>query len=187
MIKVFKLLIFIFLVYMHSTTHASEYIVDHAQSEISFSSTHAGENFTGVFRGWNAEINFDATNLDQSYFKATFDMTSAQTGNTLYDETLPKSDWFDIKNFPKASFESKSIKALEDKVYQTSGVLKIKDIPLPVTFQFTLSDLDDKKVQALSTFSVNRLNFDIGQASDPEEEWVTNKIEINLKIIAKKP
>lgn len=43
--------------------YAMDYKVDHAQSSIEFSGTHAGNDFNGEFESWNAQITFDPDNF----------------------------------------------------------------------------------------------------------------------------
>lgn len=165
---------------------AAPYKVDHSKSSITFSGIHAGNKFEGKFEKWDAEIEFDQNNLAASFIKTTFDPASAKTGNALYDGTLPQVDWFSVKDFAQAKFESKSISALENGGYKADGILTIRDKALPVRFDFTLSDLSQSPVIATATLKVDRLAYDIGKKSDPKAEWVSQNIDITLSIVAVK-
>ena len=88
---------------------AADYAVDPAANEIRFAGTHAGRDFEGVFAAWSVQISFDPDDLATSSLSASFDPTSAATGNPQYDGTLPTGDWFVAKNHPEVTFKSEAI------------------------------------------------------------------------------
>ena len=178
-----KFLIALFFLFSVSA-NAAVYTVDYPASSVSFSGTHADNAFTGKFEKWTAEIDFNPAHLDTGHIKATFDTSSAKTGNKMYDGTLPEADWFDVKQFPKAEFVSTSIKENADKTYEVAGNLTIRNITHPVTFKFTLSDLSKSPVKAKGETTINRLDYDLGKKSDDSGEWVGKDIKIELEIVA---
>lgn len=180
-------LVLVFILFLPMTSLASEYQVDYDQSKITFSSTHAGENFTGHFNSWQAQIDFDENDLANSFAKVIFKTDTATTRNTLYDETLPKADWFDLKNYKTAVFETTDIDAKEGTgAYRAKGNLTIKDKTVPIEFDFSLADLQEGGVNMTASFSVYRLDYNIGAKSDPDAEWVTNEIKIDINLVATK-
>ena len=178
-----KYLIALFL-FVSATANAAVYNVDYAASSVSFSGTHADNPFTGKFEKWAAEIDFDPAHLDTSHIKTEFDLSTAKTGNAMYDGTLPEADWFNIKEFPKAEFVSKTIKENVDKSYEVTGDLTIRNITHPVTFHFTLSDLTKLPVKAKGEAVIDRLSYDLGKKSDASAEWVGKEVKINIEITA---
>jgi polyisoprenoid-binding protein YceI len=86
---------------------AAGWTVDPAASTISFSGTNSGQEFTGTFKSWTAEIVFDPASLETSSVSVSIDTGSAATGVKTYDGTLPTPEWFNIKSFPTATFESR--------------------------------------------------------------------------------
>lgn len=169
---------------LSSTVTAAEYVVDQEGSEIAFTGTHAGNEFTGVFEEWKADITFDPDDLENSHIHVEIKPATAKTGDKMYDGTLPEKDWFDVKNYPVAVFESQTITANENGTYEVTGNLKIKELEKPVTFDFTLSDIAQSPVQAEAAFVIDRLEFAIGAKSDPAAEWVAREIALQLKILA---
>ena len=165
---------------------AADYNVDYAQSEIAFSGTHAGNEFNGIFEEWSAKISFDPDNLEASSLIAKFNTKTAKTGNAMYDGTLPQADWFDTKNHPEAIFISTSVTANEDGSYKASGDLTIKEIKQPISFGFTLQDLQASSVEVKANFPIDRFAFDIGKKSDPKAEWVSKEITLNIGLKASK-
>lgn len=167
-----------------SIAHATQYTVQQDKSTITFAGQHAGQPFEGVFENWQADIVFDPTNLDQSRISATIDVSTALTGNAMYDRTLPKTDWFDTANHPQATFKSTKIaKQQAENQYIAQGQLTLKGISQPLNLPFTLEE-QENGVLATSTFAVNRLDYNIGKQSDPQAEWVAEEIKLRLTLHA---
>ncbi len=163
---------------------ARPYNVDYAQSTVSFSGAHADQPFSGKFGKWTAAIDFDPANLAASSIKASFDLASASTGNSMYDGTLPQADWFNAAAQPQATFSSTAIAANADGTYTVAGDLTIRGITKPASFSFTLSDLAQSPVKATAQIPIERLDFDLGRKSDPTAEWVSKTIQVTLDIVA---
>ena len=168
------------------TAYAADYDIDYGQSSITFAGEHAGDAFDGAFKTWEGTITFDPADLAASSFDITIDTTSAETGNSMYDGTLPQADWFAVKEHPKAHFKTTAITKKDDGSYHAEGTLTIRNIEKPVAFDFTLepADASSSPVKASASFSINRLDYDIGKESDAEAEWVSSAIDITLSILA---
>lgn len=165
---------------------ARPFMVDAAASHLRFSGTHAGNPFTGEFKTWTADIDFDAADLEKSSIKVSIDTASAKTGNAMYDGTLPSADWFNVSAFPAARFETTHITQNPDGTYRAEGILTIRDSSQPVGFTFALSpqDAGSPPVHASFSFAVSRLSFGVGAKSDPNCEWVGKEIQIEGKLVA---
>jgi polyisoprenoid-binding protein YceI len=158
--------------------------IDYSQSHVYFSAAHAGKAFSGQFTDWQGEVSFDPAHLEQSSITAQFTLSEAKTGNKMFDGTLPSADWFDVKNHPKAAFQTTKITANAEGTYQAEGTLTLRGITLPVAFSFTVSDLAVDPVLVKAQFEVDRLAYGIGKSSDGKAEWVSQMIGLNLEITA---
>lgn len=165
---------------------ANDYTIIQEDSSVTFTGTHAGNDFEGRFEDWQADVTFDPDNLNDSKITARFNLESAKTGDAMYDGTLPKADWFDVENHPEGTFESTGISARSDGTYIADGTLTLRGISNPISVPFTLSDLSQSPVTARSEFTVDRLAYDIGKKSDPEAEWVSRKITVRINLTARK-
>lgn len=163
---------------------AGPYAVDPAKSTVAFAGTHAGEKFTGSFKNFTAEISFDPADLAASSLKVSFDPASAATGNAMYDGTLPQADWFNVKEFPAATFVSSKIEVGTDGGYIATGTLTIRGVAKEISFPFTLTALDQAPVTARASLTLDRLAFGLGAKSDPKAEWVSREIDIAIEITA---
>jgi polyisoprenoid-binding protein YceI len=143
-------------------------------SEVGFSGEHAGMSFNGIFEQWNAELVLPPSSLPK--ISATFVVSSAKTGNSTYDSTLPTGDWFDVNNHPVSQFNSTEI-IVEGKDYKVNGELTLRGISRPVTFL-----LRSQGNQLTANFNIDRLAHNIGMESDPSAEWVSQHIRMKLSL-----
>jgi polyisoprenoid-binding protein YceI len=141
---------------------------------VTFSGEHAGMKFEGKFERWQATLTLPPASNPN--ITATFHMSSAKTGDSIYDSTLPEFDWFDVENHALGKFVSTKIVATE-LGYQVEGDLTLKGITKPVSFE--LKDSGDK---LSANFDINRLVYQIGLESDPDAEWVSKTISMSLVI-----
>lgn len=167
-----------------SFAHATPYNVDYTKSSVTFTGTHAGNEFKGTFTEWSAAIDFDADAPEKTTLSAEFVLESGKTGSAMYDGALPQKDWFDAKEHPKATFTSTAVKKNEDGSYTATGNLTLRAITHPASLTFTLSDLDKPVVSANGKLTIDRLVYEIGMQSDPKAEWVSKDIAVTLDIKA---
>jgi polyisoprenoid-binding protein YceI len=156
---------------------SAEYQVNSSNATVTFSGEHAGMRFEGKFETWSARISLgDDSNNDERSIHADFDLRSAKTGDSIYDETLPEGDWFDVDNHPEGSFVSEQI-LINDKGYAVSGTLTLRGKMLPSNFNLVR---EGERLKA--QLPINRLDYGIGVESDPEAEWVSEFIQLSIDI-----
>lgn len=166
------------------TSAAGSWSVDRASS-IRFSGNHAGDDFHGRFTRWTADIRFDPANPAGSTITATVDTASATDGNPLHDETLLQDEWFDVARYPTASFRATRIAPLGADRYAVEGILTIKDRPLPVAGLTATLGLGRLRIGG--NFEVGRAEANLGMESDPEGEYVSLKIGVEVDVVAVPP
>jgi len=164
--------------------HADEYEIDYAQSTIGFQTQHTGNDVNGVIGKWHGDITFSAQELAASAVTAVFDMDSAKTGDKIFDGTLPQTDWFDVKKHPQANFKSVSFEQAEQGGFILRGSFTLKEITNDVVIPFTLVEEGDNKVRAKGTFTLNRLDYALGQVADPKAAWVDENVTVSFDIVA---
>lgn len=158
--------------------------VDAAKSELRFSSTHFGRDFSGSFGKWSANIVFSPDALAQSRAMILVDLTSAKTGNPEYDSSLPQEDWFAVQQSAQAKFETTRFVAKGADRYEAIGNLTLRGKKIPVTLPFTLTIQNGVATMA-GTTNLDRLAFGIGQSSDPNAEYVARLVRLDIKVSAR--
>jgi cytochrome b561 len=157
--------------------------VDHGQSEIRFSGTHAGAAFEGEFSDWRAVIRFDPNDLAHSSARVVIATASARDGVPLHEQSLPQAEWFNAAQYPTATFSASQFRATGADRYEAAGVLNIKGRDIPVTLPFELK-IDGDKAEMRGEIVIRRSEANLGQSSDPGGEWVSNDIRVRIRVEA---
>lgn len=167
----------------------SPWVVNAQTSTLTFSGTQEGEAFTGHFATFTPEIIFDPARLSDSHIKVVIDMTSASTGNTDIDGSLPGPDWLDVSTFKEAIFETTSITSnpASDKEgisnYTATGKLTLMGVTQDITFPFSLKS-EGTETHAFADIPLKRLDFGVGKKADSTGSWVSNDIKVHFDVYA---
>lgn len=154
---------------LHSA-HATDWHLDTQTSHLSLKATQAGTPFTGKFRDFSADITLDPADLASASITAQIKTGSIFTDSSERDGTLPGADWFDVENFPTATFVSQAIKSTGPEQYEAEGQLTIKGTTVPLTLPFSLK-IDGDNAAATGTVTINRQTFAIGTG-----QWDTESV-----------
>lgn len=144
--------------------------------EISLSVTQFGNQVTGQFADWTAQITFDA------------DLVSGSVGNVIAKISIPSltlgsvtdqalgADFLDGTTHPEATFEGDIVVASDG--YEAIGTLSIKGARVPVTLPFALS-LQDNRAEVRGDLRLNRQDFAVG---DTIKDEATLGFGVDIKI-----
>ncbi len=170
---------------LSSNSFAQNWQIDKKNSKIEFSGSHMNNKFIGEFKEFGGEINFDKDHLKTSFAKIKINLKSIMTGSSTYDKTLPQEDWFNLNKDQFATFETSKISKIKDDKYKIEGFLKIRNIKIAHNFEAIIK-INGNKANLKAQTNVNRLDFDLGKASDNSGDWVSLKIPLNIEINATK-
>jgi polyisoprenoid-binding protein YceI len=159
------------------------WVVDHAVSRLTFSTTVSGKGFTGAFRRWDAVIHFDPKDLAHSDVAATIDVTSANTGSGDRDAELPDQDWFWTSHFPRASYVAKSFQPAGPGRYVAVGVLTVRGVAKPLNLPFALT-INGAAAHMTGAAGLNRLAFGVGQGEWSATDTVPASVTVNVDLTA---
>lgn len=158
------------------TTQNQEWVV--SSSTVKFKIKNAGFTTDGTFNGLAAKIIFDATKGYGNSINATIESKSINTGNGTRDGHLKKTDYFDVTGFPtinmKATLFGKEVDGSFRGYFKLTMKGKTKDVLVP--FIFTEKD---GKATLKGTFTINRLDFGVGESSMILSNNATITIEVN--------
>lgn len=178
-------LVLAFLFLSASVAQAKTWNTDYKASSISFTGKQSGKEFTGKFKNFYTTIDFDLNNPSSGRITATIDVTSASTGQSDIDDSLPQSDWFNTQVFPKAEFVSRSITADKSpNCYNAAGKLTIKSITKDVNVAFCLTPEGDF-IHAKGSATLIRNDFLVGTGAWEASNLVARDVLVNLDIFAK--
>lgn len=107
---------------------------DPAHSEISFTVKHLQiSKVRGFFRDFEVTVT-TAEDFEDSVIEARIDVASVDTNNEMRDNHLRTSDFFQVADYPVATFRSTAITGTPDE-FTLVGDLTLKGVTKPVTLQ----------------------------------------------------
>lgn len=155
------------------------YDVDSVHSSVLFSTMHLGvSRFYGRFNQISGTFTVDSAKPENSKVSIEIDVTSVDTNDKGRDEHLSGPDFFDVKQFPSAKFESRSVTKAGDKDWKVVGDLTLHGVTKSVTIPMEQTGTGKgREGEALigfhGTFKIDRSDFGIKFMSGGLGEEVT--------------
>jgi polyisoprenoid-binding protein YceI len=156
--------------------------VDSAKSSVTATFKQMNVPVDGKFGKMSGTIAFDPANLGAAKAQLDVDVASFDLGSAEYNDQVAGKDWFDAKEFPRASFVSSSIKAGANGSYAATGTLTIRgksaNVVIPVQY---------KKDGASQVFDgvlpIKRLQYGIGQGEWSDTSLVADDVQLKFHIV----
>ncbi len=121
---------------MSDTLKATIWAIDPTHSEIKFKVKHLViSTVTGEFKDVRGKVESESDGFAGAsvYFEA--DVNSIDTGNEDRDAHLKSEDFFKADEYPRLTFESKSLKVTGDDEYEMTGDITIRGTSKPITLK----------------------------------------------------
>jgi len=153
-----------------------------ALSEITFQVKQSGVPIDGRFRKFDAQLALDPKAPQTGTVTIAVDTGSATVGFPESDAELPRAPWFNSAKFPRAVFQSSTIKGLGGGRFQAAGKLELKgaahDLVVPVT-------IVQSGAQSIASgeLVVKRLDFKIGENEWADLSLVANDVRVRFKLV----
>lgn len=188
------ILSFLFLTTSHAIADdgnmiADTWDIDRSHSNISFSITHFFTPVDGSFEEYNADIQFDPNDLENSSIDVTIPVASINTKNERRDNHLKSEDFFNTSEWPNIEFVSNRIEQAGDNEFVAHGELTIRDVTREFELPFTLLGVmdhpmqDGKKVAGISANAeLNRTDYGVGVGDWAATAVVGDEVNIRLNL-----
>jgi polyisoprenoid-binding protein YceI len=135
MIKHFSSLVSLALAAPLALAQVSTWVPDKAHSEVDFTILHMSlSNVRGHFGNIGGTIVWNEGDITKSTVNVTIDMTTVDTGVAPRDGDLKSANFFNVAQFPTASFVSTSIAKINNGI-AVSGNLTLHGVTKPVVLQ----------------------------------------------------
>lgn len=161
---------------------ADVYKVDVDHVAVYFKISHLGFSTTyGRFNDVKGEFTLDEAGAG-SKLSLTIATESVDTGNARRDAHLRNADFFDAKQFPAITFESKSMKKAGDKLWDVEGELTLHGVKKTLKVQVHQGNTGEMRGQTRTggdvTFTIKRSEFGIDYGLPAVGDDVTMMISI---------
>ena len=163
--------------------------IDPAHSEVKFKVKHlVVSTVTGHFNNYQATAETPGDFADAKInFEAEVD--SIDTKNAQRDGHLKSADFFDVANFPKLSFVSKSLRKKSENEFELLGDLTIrgtkKETKLDVVYNGTVKGFGGVEVAGFEiTGKINRQDFGLTWSAVTEAGGIVVSDDVKFEINA---
>ncbi len=168
---------------------ATSWNIDKAHSSIGFEVTHFFTPVNGQFNDYEATVNFDPNNLEESMIDVKIMVSSIDTKNEKRDGHLQSDDFFNAKKYPHITFESSNIEQTGDNKFVAHGTLTIKDVSKKIDLPFTLLGIKDNpmkegtKVAGItSSIQLDRNTYNVGTGDWVSDAVVGDEVDVQLNL-----
>lgn len=164
---------------------AQHWTVNAAKSKLGFTVNWSGQPFTGTFRSWKADIDFDPADLAHSHANITIDIGSETSGDAQTDDGIKGAEGFAISQFPTATFRTTAFTHKTGNQYVAAGQLTIKGVSRAITLPFTLT-LAGNTAHVVGRAQVIRTDFGVGSGEWAKPDPVATQVTVNVDLTATK-
>ncbi len=132
-----------------------------ANTKIEFVGTHSGDKpdpRTGGFGKFTGAVTVNPASKTVTAITADIDTASLQTPLPKLTDHLKTADFFEVREYPAARFQSTAIKADKAGAVEVTGKLTLHGVTKEISFP-AKTQVTDKGVTLVSQFSINRSEF----------------------------
>jgi polyisoprenoid-binding protein YceI len=173
-------------------TSVSTWTIDPTHSIAEFAVKHfVVTTVKGRFRDFEATLQVDEANPENSSVSASIDVASIDTNMPDRDAHLRSDDFFNAEQFPKITFESTSVVKSGRRHYRVHGDLTIRDVTRPVTLETEFEgEIDDpwgnRRAAFTATTQISRQEFNVrwNQLMETGGAVVSDNVKVTLHIEA---
>lgn len=156
--------------------------IDAAKSSVTATAKQIGVPMEGKFKKFDATLDFDPAKLATSSAKVEIDVATFEIGDAETTKEVKGKDWFDAGKYPKAVFQSTSIKAGAAGKYDVAGKLTIKGKTIDVTVPATYKQENGSQVFD-GVLPIKRTTFNIGDGEWKDTSVVADDVQIKFHIV----
>jgi polyisoprenoid-binding protein YceI len=170
-----------------SNTGAVKLTFSNQGSKLEFVGAKVTRKHDGSFGVFSGTIDWVEANPEKSTVKVEIDTASLSADDPKLTEHLKTPDLLDVGKYPKASFESTSVKAGGEggATHTITGNFTLHGVTKSITFPAKLNGRADA-VDLDAEFAINRKDFGIVYPGMPDD-LIKDDVLIKLQIRAKKP
>lgn len=165
-----------------TATPAAAQTVLYDKSRISCVSRQENVPVEAQFRKFTAQIVFDPARPEAGKAQIDIDLNSFDIGFAEYNEDAKGKNWFDVRNFPRATFVSTRMRALGGGRFDVRGPLTIKGRTHEAIVPFTYKE-EAGTGMFDGAFTIKRLQYNIGEGVWKDTDTVANDVQIKFRIV----
>jgi polyisoprenoid-binding protein YceI len=134
------------------------------------------------FKKFTAQIAFDPAKPAAGAARLEIELDSFDIDNAEVNDEARGKQWFDARNFPKATFVAAGIKPLGGGKFEVRGPLTIKGRTHEVVAPFSYKEEAGTAVFD-GAFPIKRLQYNIGEGVWKDTDTVADEVQIKFHIV----
>ena len=179
-----KRLIAVISMLLPAIAFAAEYSKVQSDSSITFISKQMSVPVEGAFKKFTAQIRINPARPETGMAHIDIDLASIDAGSLEANDEVKGKNWFNVAEFPSASFVSSSVKSLGGGKYEAAGKMTIKGKTIEMHAPFVLKE-DKGVLNVDGVFPLKRLDFGIGSGLWSDTSVVADEVQIKFHIVLK--
>lgn len=168
---------------------AAPWKIDPDHSHLTFTVDNLGFSLThGQFRKFTADIDFDPENVETSSVSFVIDANSVDTNSKGRDKSIRSKNYLNVKNFPEITFESDTVRLVDENTAEITGEVTIRGETKEVTFMAEMIRIAPNpfsKDQQLAGFAVtgviDRVEFGITYGAPAVGVDINVRLDLQIK------
>jgi len=169
-----------------TATAAIGQTIDPARSSVTATFTQMGVPVEGRFAKVGGEIVYSSAAPTAARAHVVIDTASFDLDDAGYNRELHKPEWFDVQRFPRATFDSETVKAGAPGQFQVSGKLTIKGRSVTVAGPLSLRD-DGGAAVIEGRWPIRRLAFGIGAGEWKDTSVLADEVVVSFRLVVPRP
>ncbi len=172
-----------------AAAEAQKYLLDASHSQIVFSYNHLGySTTTGMFSGFEGEIQFDQENPAASSVTVAFPVRTMLTGWQERFDHFMSPDFFGATEEEMVTFTSTAIEVTGEKTARITGDLTLNDVTKSVVLDAVLNQVGDHPMAGKpwagfsATTTLYRSEFNLGMFAP----YVSDEVQVQISVEAMK-
>jgi len=160
-----------------AAARAADWSMEPSASRLEFVASFEKTAARGVFKDFDARMQFDPDKPAPGRLDVTIKITSTDMGSGDVNKAIHGPEWFDSARFPQAEFHAAEIARTGANRFLARGVLSLKGAQQAVEVPFAWTGTADAAT-IVGEISVDRRSFGIGTG-----EWVaTNVVGAEVRV-----
>ena len=162
------------------------WVVDNSHSNVKFTVTHLLiSEVEGNFTSFTGTMQSSKSDFTDAVIEFSVDVASINTDNDSRDKHLKSDDFFNAEKYPKLTFKSLIFKKINDKKYELTGDLTIRDVTKRVKFDVTYGGTvkdgyGNTKAGFKAIATINRFDYNLKWNSVTEAGSVVVGPDVNI-------
>lgn len=159
------------------TSHLEKITVTPENATIEWIGTKDEGKHDGGFRKLSGRCVVDQTDLSTAKISLEIDTTSIWSDAEKLTNHLKSADFFEVNEFPTATFQSTGVKLTPDGTYSVTGDLTLHGVTKEITFPATMA-FADGTLTVKAEFTINRFDYGIDYGKGKVHDDVTIKASL---------